>query len=119
MYSHGHELRALEGTLQGAQEELGFTYEQLGAALHVSERTLRRWRYHAHRPQDRHRLRIENLRELLHVLRALFPGDADRQEWLHTPNPHLRGRSPISLIRSGRIGPVLELLATLEAGAFV
>jgi putative toxin-antitoxin system antitoxin component (TIGR02293 family) len=119
MQTGGFEQRALEGTLRGAQEELGFTYEQLSATLHVSERTLRRWRYHAHRPQDRHRLRIENLRELLHVLRALFPGDADRQEWLHTPNPHLRGRSPISLIRSGRVGPVLELLATLEAGAFV
>jgi hypothetical protein len=34
MHTNGHELRALEGTLQGAQEELGFTYEQLGARWH-------------------------------------------------------------------------------------
>jgi uncharacterized protein (DUF2384 family) len=119
MPSGMHEQRALEDTLRGAHEELGLTYEQISSTLRVSERTLRRWRYRAHQPQDRHRERVEALRELLHVLGVVFPESDDRHEWLSTPNPHLRGRSPVSHLRAGQVRPVTELLAKLESGAFL
>jgi uncharacterized protein (DUF2384 family) len=113
------ELKALEETLRWTHDELGLTYEEIGATLDVSERTLRRWRNHDHLPRPRQRRRIEDLRELRHVLHDTFPAPQDQAEWLHSPSPILRGRTPMSYLRAGRISPVVEALATLESGAFV
>jgi uncharacterized protein (DUF2384 family) len=118
MATAAFEIRSLEDALAWAHDELGLTYDQIGAVLNVSERTLRRWRSHDHAPRARQRELIEDLRELRHVLAAVFPNPALRQQWLHSPEPMLRGRTPISFLRAGRIAKVVEVLATLESGAF-
>lgn len=118
MSAAGVEQRAVDATLQRAHNEIGLTYAQIGALLRVSERTLRRWHSHAHAPQPRQRVLIEDLRRLQHVLAEVFPERGTRDEWLHSPSGLLRGRTPISLLRVGRISPVVEALATLESGAF-
>lgn len=113
------ELEALEETLRWTHDDLGLTYEEIGSTLEVSERTLRRWRSHAHLPQPRQKRRIEDLRELRHVLKDTFPAPEDQAEWLHSPEPLLRGRTPISVLRTGQVSRVIEVLATLESGAFL
>lgn len=112
------EVRSLEDALTWAHDEIGLTYDQIGSVLEVSERTLRRWRSHDHAPRARQRELIEDLRELRHVLADVFPDPALRQQWLHSPEPMLRGRTPISSLRAGRVARVVEVLATLESGAF-
>ena len=112
------EIRNLEDALAWAHDEVGLTYDQIGTALQVSERTLRRWRSHDHAPRARQRELIEDLRELRHVLGDVFADPGLRQQWLHSPEPMLRGRTPISFLRAGRVARVVEVLASLESGAF-
>jgi uncharacterized protein (DUF2384 family) len=112
------EIQAIDETLNWAHDEMGLTYEQLGGILAVSERTLRRWRHEQQVPRPRQKERIEDLRELKHVLREVFPESEAREQWLHSPSGLLRGRSPISLLRRGQVSRVASALATLESGAF-
>jgi uncharacterized protein (DUF2384 family) len=112
------EIRAIDETLSWAHDEVGLTYDQIGGILAVSERTLRRWRQEQHAPRPRQKERIEDLRELKHVLRAVFPELPAREQWLHSPSGLLRGRTPISLLRRGQVSRVASALATLESGAF-
>lgn len=112
------EIRAIDETLSWAHDELGLTYDQIGGILDVSERTLRRWRNDGNTPRLRHKERIEDLRELRHLLGEVFPEAEGRAQWLHSPSGLLRGRSPISLLRAGQFSRVVGALATLESGAF-
>jgi putative toxin-antitoxin system antitoxin component (TIGR02293 family) len=113
------ELSAIEDTLAWLHDDLGLTYDQIGSFLNVSDRTLRRWRNHAHLPRERQKERIEDLNELRHVLHDVFPDSESREEWLHSPSSLLRGRTPISLLRKGQVSRVVDALATLASGAFV
>jgi uncharacterized protein (DUF2384 family) len=112
------ELEAIDETLNWAHDEVGLTFDQIGGLLDVSERTLRRWRHDGHVPRARQKERIEDLRELQHLLREVFPEPRGRAQWLHSPSGLLRGRSPISLLRAGKVSRVVGALATLESGAF-
>lgn len=112
------EARMLDDTLAWAHDGLRLTYDEIGGILDVSDRTLRRWREHRHLPRARQRERIEDMRELRHLLQQAFPRPEHRDEWLHSPSAVLRGRTPISLLRSGKIARVVDALATLESGAF-
>ena len=40
-------------------------------------------------------------------------------EWMRTSVPALRGRTPGSLFREGKVSKLIELLATMESGAFI
>jgi uncharacterized protein (DUF2384 family) len=112
------EIRAIDETLGWAHGELGLTYDQIGSILAVSERTVRRWRQEQQVPRPRQKERIEDLRELKHVLREVFPEPGARDLWLHSPSGLLRGRTPMSLLRRGQVSRVASVLATLESGAF-
>jgi uncharacterized protein (DUF2384 family) len=112
------EIQAIDETLNWAHDEVGLTYDQIGGILAVSERTLRRWRHEQQVPRPRQKERIEDLRELKHVLREVFPEPGARELWLHSPSGLLRGRTPISLLRRGQVSRVASALATLESGAF-
>lgn len=112
------ELKAIDRTLAWAHDELGLTYDQIGSTLKVSDRTLRRWRMNKQMPRHRQRDRIEDLRELCHLLQEAFPKPEHRDEWLHSPSALLRGRTPISVLRAGNIARVVDALATLESGVF-
>jgi hypothetical protein len=58
------------------------------------------------------------MRELRFLLETVLPDRDDRVEWLYESVPLLRGRTPISLIRLGRLGDVIGVLAGLASGAF-
>jgi hypothetical protein len=110
------ETRGLDATLSWAHDALGLTYEQIGEILEVSGRTLRRWRRHQHRPRALQQEIIDDLGELRHVLDETFPQPENLIEWLHSSSRLLRGRTPMSFLRAGRVTLLVDALATLEAG---
>ncbi len=101
-----------------ARENLELTYPEIGSALEVSRRTVMRWAQSEHTPSLEHLAKLEELSELRHLLDAVFPDLDACAQWLHTPVPALRGRTPMAFIRSGDLREVTGLLAGLEAGAF-
>jgi hypothetical protein len=111
------EIRAVDATVAWVHDALGLTYNQIGELLEVSERTLRRWRRHEHRPRGLQQEILEDLRELKHLLEEAFPTPRQRDEWLHASTSLLRGRTPISFLRTGRVTLIIDALATVEARA--
>jgi uncharacterized protein (DUF2384 family) len=114
-----HVLDAIDEIIAWAHDELGLTYDEIGSVIGVTDRTLRRWRTHDQVPHRKQRDRVEDLRELRYLLQSVFPKPEHRQEWLHASNAGLRGRTPLSLVRAGRVERIVDELATFESGAFV
>ena len=102
-----------------AHDALELGYGEIGLAVEADERTVRRWHRRTVVPRGHHREKLEQLRELRHLLRSVFEDDAEADAWLHGSVAAFRGRTPISLVRQGRLGAVIEVLATMEAGAFL
>lgn len=119
MATAARELDATQETVDWSHDALGLTYEEIGATLGVSERTLCRSRNGLNLPRRSQRERLEDLRGLRYLLAQVFPQPADRDEWLRSSSRLLRGRTPISLLRQGRVVTVRDALATLETGAFL
>lgn len=112
-----HQSTAASTTIDRVSEELGLSYSELGDVIGGDRRTIYRWRSRESVPSPEHRKRLESVRELQFLLGKVFE-DSDRAlEWLHRPVPMLRGRTPISRLREGRIEEVLGVLAGLESGA--
>ena len=80
---------------------------------------MRRWHGREVAPRGRHRDKLEELRELRHLLAVVFESGAEADAWLRSSVPAFRGRTPISLVRQGRLETVIDVLATMEAGAFL
>jgi hypothetical protein len=113
------EKQAAAEAVAWAHEALALGYGEIGAAVEADERTVRRWEAREVLPRGRHRARLEELRELRHLLAAVFERKAEADAWLHASVPAFRGRTPISLVRQGRLETVIDVLATMEAGAFL
>lgn len=112
------EMRATAETIDWARDALGLNYREIGAAVKAHERTVLRWKSQRTLASPQHLRRMEDLRELRHLLREVFRDDESANVWLHSSVPSLRGRTPISFIRTGRVGKVIEILATFHTGAF-
>jgi transcriptional regulator with XRE-family HTH domain len=118
MATDEREARAANQTLDWAHEVLGLDWTEVAAAVGADRRTIYRWRRGRSAPSAENRERIEELRELRFLMETVLPDPDDRVEWLYESVPLLRGRTPISLIRRGRIDDVIGVLAGLESGAF-
>jgi len=118
---HRTDLRAqaASNVIQWAHQSLELTYPELGSVLDVSRRTVMRWAQQKNSPRSQSAAKLEDLHELKHLLEVVFPEDAEATKWLNSPVPMLRGRTPLSRILSGNLSDVVEVLATLESGAFV
>lgn len=106
------------GVVAWAREILELTYPEIGTALEVNRRTVMRWAQSEHAPSLQHLAKLEDFSEFRHLLETVFPDLEAGSEWLHTPVPMLRGRTPMALIRAGDLHEVIGVLAGLEAGAF-
>lgn len=111
------ELTAASTTIDWASEELDLNYSEIGDVIGVDRRTIYRWRSRESLPSPEHRRRLESVRELRFLLGKVFEDLDGALEWLHRPVPMLRGRTPISRLREGRIDEVVGVLAGLESGA--
>lgn len=110
---------AASKTVAWAHDVLALGYREIGAVVEADERTVRRWEGREVLPRARHRVRLGAFRELEHLLKAVFDSKEEANEWLHSPLPAFRGRSPMAVIRSGQLGKVVEVLATIESGAYL
>lgn len=106
-------------TVAWAHDTLALSFGEIGAALEADERTVRRWRGAEVAPRARHQASLEALVDLRHLLDEVFESREQATDWLHTPIKAFRGHPPITMIRRGRLKDVVEVLATMEAGAFV
>lgn len=113
------ERAAASEAIAWAHEDLDLAYREIGLAVEADERTVRRWVGREVSPRGRHRAKLEEFRELRHLLRVVFESEEEAHGWLHSSVPAFRGRSPISLIREGKIQRVVEALATMESGAYL
>lgn len=86
-----------------ARHTLGFTQIQLGVAFGgVRPETISRWE----RASSRHQLKVrplhaEIMQQLTHandLLQELYPDEADRTQFLNTPQRELSNRTPIEAI---------------------
>ena len=113
------QLTAASTTLDWASETLDLSYSEIGDLIGVDRRTIYRWRFEESLPSPSHRRRLESVRELRFLLDKVFEDSEKALEWLHRSVPMLRGRTPISLLREGRVDEVIGVLAGLESGAYI
>jgi uncharacterized protein (DUF2384 family) len=112
------ERQAVRRTIEDAREALGLNYAGIASALGVDRRTLLRYRKQKVAPPPHVRERMEQLREITHLLGEVFETGEASPTWLTGPVPLLRGHCPIDLIRRGELSDVLSVLAGLYSGAW-
>lgn len=111
-------MSALAHPLDEIRTNLGVNSREIAALLDASPSTVSRWESGAVSP-DRKRLEpILQLRYVAERLAAFFPPEQARI-WLYSPNSQLEGlESPASLIERGRLIEVLDLVNSIETGAY-
>lgn len=111
------EKKVAKDTIDQARKMLGLDYVELASALGVDRRTVFRYRAKTTVPSPAVRARLGKLREIAHLLDAVFASHDAQLEWLYSPVPLLRDRCPIELIREGKLDEVLSILAGVHTGA--
>lgn len=114
-----HDTKLAAATVRWANETLALTFPEIGAVVAADERTVRRWRGSEVAPRARHQASLEALVDLRHLIEEVFERPEDAAAWLETPLRAFRGHTPLSRLRQGRLQEVVDVLATMEAGAFV
>lgn len=99
-----------------ARDRLGITYKQIARMIGADESTVHRWRMGDTEPSPVFVRQLEELGALLDELARTFADPDAARAWLEQSVPLLRNRRPIDLLRSGRIGPVVDALFALNAG---
>lgn len=110
--------RAAE-TVAWVHNELALGYREIGAAVDANERTVRRWEARAAVPKPRHQEQLQSFQELRHLLQTVFESKAEADEWMRSPLPTFHGHSPLAVIANGRLRDLIEVLATIESGAYL
>lgn len=102
--------------LHRVRARLGLSQEAIAQALGVSARTIVRWENHTSRPSRLAQDRVGRLAEVLRLGEQIFPGEA-LPSWFQTPNPTLRGRTPLEVLaaRSG-LDEIYHLLGRMAWG---
>jgi uncharacterized protein (DUF2384 family) len=104
-------------TVGWAEQELELTAGEIGRALGATRRTVQRWRERASVPSATHRQRLERLNQLRFLLETSFRDPGAAGQWMHTPVPALKGRTPLFAVTQGDLDAVIGVLAGLTAGA--
>ena len=114
------EARSVAEIIEWTRTALGLTYRDVGMLAGAATRTAQRWgdADDPTVPSREHRAKLGQLRDLKRLLASAFPEESVALEWLHREVPLLDARRPIDLIRRGELGPVVEVLAGVHAGAF-
>ncbi|MHB1887255.1 MAG: antitoxin Xre/MbcA/ParS toxin-binding domain-containing protein [Acidimicrobiales bacterium] len=89
---------------------------RLAEALGVSPAQVTRWR-RGQGIDELNAQRVELLELVMSSLLRLYSAET-AERWLAGVNPHLGGRRPIDLIRSGRARELLDAIAQERAGSF-
>lgn len=104
-------------TVRAAREWMGLSDSEIARATGAHRRTVQRWIHSGAAPRTVHAGRMEQLREMLHLLKVVFGEPTAAHEWLYASVPMFRGRTPISLVQEDRSEEVIAVLAGLASGA--
>lgn len=98
---------------------LGLEYTDIAATIGVDQSTLYRWRQGEATPRPMAVSRLVQLGEMLQLLRRVFAGSDRAREWLREARPEMLGgtKTPLDVMREGRVDRVLTLLHFLARGA--
>lgn len=101
--------------LDGVRARMHLGWEDLAAIIGVDQSTLYRWRQRESFPRPIYQSRLQQIGELMDLLPRLFAGPDLAREWLHSARPAGLGgdRTPLELMKAGRIDRVLLLLHSL------
>lgn len=106
--------------VEWAHDFLGLTWEEVGAMLGTTGRTVQRWRDQETVPTRGNEERLDAVDELRFWLRTVFADDpAAAQDWLRTRLLDLQGKTPLHAIKAGQVEKISEFLATFHSGAFI
>lgn len=111
------EKKVAKDTIDQAHQVFGLDYVEVASALGVDRRTIFRYRTNRSVPSPDVRAKLGKMREIAHLLGAVFSSGEAQLEWLYSPVPLLRGRCPIDLIREGELDEVVSVLAGIHTGA--
>lgn len=106
-------------TIEQIEYDPGLSTDDLARALHVTPRTLARWRAGDSHPQRDARQRLMSLVELQRHLTDTFRDATAARQWLQDPNRYLGWLAPLEVLRAGRVDRVEAALVALDAGIFI
>jgi hypothetical protein len=104
--------------IHDARSLIGLSVGDLADMWHIHPRTVLRYTKGDTPPKLTVRKSLDDLRELAHYLRKVFPREKAATNWLYTPEEMLRGRRPIDLVIQGETTQVIHVLAGIQSGAF-
>src|SRR5512139_2479503 len=84
------EKKVAKDTIDQARKVFGLDYVEVASALGVDRRTVFRYRTSSSVPSPDVRARLGKIREIAHLLAAVFAGHDAQLEWLYSPVPLLR-----------------------------
>ncbi|WP_337288772.1 antitoxin Xre/MbcA/ParS toxin-binding domain-containing protein [Candidatus Methylomirabilis sp.] len=104
----------VEDRVRVIRAAFSLSQEALARALGVSSRTVARWEEGTASPSPLALVRLQHLNKIREKARRLFQGK-EADAWLRTPNPALRGYSPVEQLRApGGLEEVADLLGRIE-----
>lgn len=109
---------ALSAAVSGAIDLLGLTYEEVGAIVDASPRSVSRWTAGKVVPQKLNRQRLLELAYVADALAEVLPRD-HANIWMFSPNRLLEHCKPADLVRDGDYQRVLALIDAMAEGVFV
>ncbi|MBI2562021.1 MAG: DUF2384 domain-containing protein [candidate division NC10 bacterium] len=103
-------------SLHRVRARIGISQETLAQILGVSVRTVGRWEAKSSFPSRLAQDRMDRLTEVLQLAEQIFAESAIAS-WFQTPNPTLRGRTPLeALTTRGGLDEVYHLLGRMAWG---
>src|SRR5919106_810395 len=97
---------------------LPFSWREIAAMLDTTERSLYRWKSGAAAPSPPNVRRLDALQDLARLLDETFGSPARIRAWLETRLPALGNRTPLELLRRGRVEEVQETLGRVVHGVY-
>jgi hypothetical protein len=98
-----------------ADARRSLTAGEIGGITRVSERSVQDWASGQRKPEGESRDRLLELKYVIQLLAEVYD-DEGIEIWLHSPQRSLGGHTPLTLLREGRFGVVLEAVDRLAGG---
>jgi putative toxin-antitoxin system antitoxin component (TIGR02293 family) len=104
--------------LERAHQHLNLTWRDLAEILDTTERSVYRWKAGNVDPGPTNLRRIHALLDLITLLDQTFGSASEARAWLTSKVPALGNRSPLELLKRGRVEEVQEILGRAAHGIF-
>ena len=111
--------QSVAASITSVRESLKFSDADIGTVLGANERTVRCWEALEEVPDEKQRATLRTVEELRRLLELAFKSRKEAHIWLQSSVNVFGGLTPKAMICSGEARRVLDVLATIESGAFL